>query len=83
MEHEASLVAQLVQNLLVMWEAQVQLLGQEDPLEKGNPLQYSCLKNYMDRRAWWATVHWVTKSWTQLSNFTFTFKHCVNGFTLL
>ena len=68
MEHEASLVAQLVQNLLVMWEAQDQLLGQEDPLEKGNPLQYSCLKNYMDRRAWWATVHWVTKSWTQLSN---------------
>ena len=61
MEHEASLVAQLVQNLLVMWEAQVQLLGQEDPLEKGNPLQYSCLKNYMDRRAWWATVHWVTE----------------------
>ena len=38
MEHEASLVAQLVQNLLAMWEAQVQFLGQEDPLEKGNPL---------------------------------------------
>ena len=38
MEDEASLVAQLVQNLLAMWEAQVQFLGQEDPLEKGNPL---------------------------------------------
>ena len=62
MEHEASLVAQLVQNLLAMWEAQVQFLYQEDPLEKGNPPQYSGLKNYMDRRAWWATVHWVTKS---------------------
>ena len=49
----------------------------------GNPLQYSCLENSMDGGAWWATVHWVTKSWTQLSNFTFTFKHCVNGFTLL
>ena len=33
----------------------------------GHPLQYSCLKNPMDRRAWPATVHWVTKSQTQLS----------------
>ena len=30
----------------------------------GNPLQYSCLENHMDRGAWWATVHGVTKSWT-------------------
>ena len=30
----------------------------------GNPLQYSCLENPMDREAWWATVHRVTKSWT-------------------
>ena len=30
----------------------------------GNPLQYSCMKNPMDRGAWWATVHGVTKSWT-------------------
>ena len=37
----------------------------------GNPLQYSCLENPMDRGAWWATVHGVPKSWTQLSNFTF------------
>ena len=29
-----------------------------------NPLQYSCLENSMDRGAWWATVHGVTKSWT-------------------
>ena len=34
----------------------------------GNPLQYSCLGNPMDRGAWWAIVHGVTKSWTQLSN---------------
>ena len=27
----------------------------------GNPLQYSCLENPMDRGAWWATVHWVTE----------------------
>ena len=32
----------------------------------GNPLQYSCLENPMDREAWWATVHRVTKSWTLL-----------------
>ena len=32
----------------------------------GNPLQYSCLENPMDRGAWWATVHGVTKSWTWL-----------------
>ena len=33
----------------------------------GNPLQYSCLKNAMDRRAWQAPVHGVAKSWTRLS----------------
>ena len=32
-----------------------------------NPLQYSCLANIQDRGASWATVHGVTKSWTQLS----------------
>ena len=36
--------------------------------ENGNPLQYSCLGNPMDRGAWWATVHGVAKSWTQLSD---------------
>ena len=30
----------------------------------GTPLQYSCLENPMDRGAWWAAVHGVTKSWT-------------------
>ena len=33
----------------------------------GNLLQYSCLENSMDRGAWWAIVHGVAKSWTQLS----------------
>ena len=32
----------------------------------GNPLQYSCLENPMDRGAWWALVHVVTESWTRL-----------------
>ena len=41
----------------------------------GTPLQYSCLENPMDGGAWWAAVHGVAKSWTWLSNFTFTF-HC-------
>ena len=31
-----------------------------------NPLQYSCLENPMDRGVWWAIIHGVTKSWTQL-----------------
>ena len=34
----------------------------------GHPLQYSCLENSMDRGAWWATVHGVTKSQTRLNN---------------
>ena len=36
----------------------------------GYPLQYSCLGNSMDRGAWRATVHGVTKSWTQVSSLT-------------
>ena len=46
-----------------MW---VQSLGWEDsPGEgNGNPLQYSCQENPMDRGAWWATVHGVAKSQT-------------------
>ena len=38
----------------------------------GNPLQYSCLGNPMDRGAWRATVHEVTRSWTRLSKRTTT-----------
>ena len=43
-------------------------LGRSPGRGNGNPLQYSCLEHPMDRRAWWATVHEVAKSWTQLSN---------------
>ena len=39
----------------------------------GTPLQYCCLENPMDGGAWWAAVHGVAKSQTQLSDFTFTF----------
>ena len=38
----------------------------------GNPLQCSCLENPMEEGTWWAAVHGVTKSRTQLSDFTFT-----------
>ena len=36
----------------------------------GNPLQYSCLENPMDRGAWQATVHRVAKNWTRLKTFS-------------
>ena len=39
-------------------------LGRSTEKGNGNPLQYSCLENPMDRGAWQATVHGVTKSWT-------------------
>ena len=42
-----------------------------------NSPQYSCLENPMDRGAWRATIHGVTKSWTRLSDFT-----SLNKFTL-
>ena len=43
-------------------------LGRSPGGGHGNPLQYSGLENSMDRRAWWAIVHGVAKSRTQLSN---------------
>ena len=51
-------------------------LGRKDPLEQemaGNSLQCSCLGNAMDRGAWQAIVHGAAKSWTRLSDCTFTF----------
>ena len=43
-------------------------LGRSPREGNGNPLQYSCLEKSMDRGAWWATVHGVTKSWTRLND---------------
>ena len=48
--------------LYSLYTAIMQYLG------NGNPLQYSCLENSVDRGTWWAPVHGVTNSWTQLSN---------------
>ena len=46
-------------------------LGRSPGEGNGNPLKYSGLENLMDRGAWWAKVHGVTKSQTPLSDFTF------------
>ena len=65
----ASLVAQMVKNLPAMWNTWVQPLGWEDPLEEGMATHSSILawRIPMDSAAWRATIHGVTKSWTQLS----------------
>ena len=65
---EISLVAEMVKSLPAMWETQLWSLGQEDPLEKEMATHSSVLENPIDREAWWATVHGVTKSRTLLSN---------------
>ena len=44
--------------------------GRSLGVKNGNPLQYSCLENLMDRGAWWVTVHAVAKSQTRLSSHT-------------
>ena len=41
----------------------------------GNPLQYSCPENSLDRQPWWAIVHGVARSWTGLNNWAQTHTH--------
>ena len=62
--HWSSLVAYMVKNLLAVWEIWVQSLGWEDSLEKEMATHSSILawRITMNRGAWWATVHRVTKS---------------------
>ena len=72
----ASSVSQLVKNLPVNAgdsrdKCSIPGLGRCPGEGNGNSLQYSCLENPMDREAWRATVHGVTKCGTRLSNFTF------------
>ena len=64
--YRAFLVAQTIKNLLAMWETWVGSLGCEGPLQKGLASHSSILawRIPMDRGAWWATVHGVTKSRT-------------------
>ena len=70
---EASQVVLVVQNLPAKAgdiRDAVWIPGSGRCLEGGhdNPLQYSGLENPMNRGAWWATVHGLAKSWTQLSD---------------
>ena len=58
------LVAQMVKNPFAMQETWVGSLGCEDPLEEGMATHSSILAWSMDRGAWRATIHEVTKSWT-------------------
>ena len=69
-------MAQTVKNPPAMQATRVHSLGREDPLGEGhgNPLQYSCLGNPMDRGAWWATVYGVIKNRTQLSDQHFSLR---------
>ena len=53
-------------------------LGRSPGEGNGTPLQHSSLENSMDGGAWWATVHGVAKSRTQLSDFTFIFHLLYN-----
>ena len=50
-------------------------LGRSPGEGNSNPFQYSYLKNLMDKGAWRATVHRVSKSWTQLSDETTTMQY--------
>ena len=52
-------------------------LGRSSGGGNGSPLQYSCLENPMDGGAWWAAVQGVAKSWTRLSDCTFTYFHAL------
>ena len=69
----ASLVAQMVKNPPAIWESWVWSLGWENPLEEGTAIHSSILawRITMDRGAWWVTVHRVTKSQTQMTDFHF------------
>ena len=71
-----SLVVQMVKSLPATWETQVQFLGWEDALEKEMATHSSILAwkiSWMEEPGRLHTVHEVTKSWTQVNDFTFTF----------
>ena len=66
---EMPILAWVVTASTSIWKVPNTVIGEGN----GTPLQYSCLENPKDGGAWWATVHGVAKSRTQLTNFTFTF----------
>ena len=55
--------------------ASARAMGSTPGEGNGNPLQYSCMKNPMDRGTWWATVHGITKSQTWLTDWAHTHTH--------
>ena len=71
-------LAQVVNNLPAIRETWVSIpsLGTAPGEGNGNPLQFSCLKNPMDRGAWWATVHKVVSSQTGLGDLTLSLSAC-------
>ena len=84
-KHGFSQVVLAVKNLLantrdVRDPGLIPRLGRSPGEGNVNPLQYSCLENSMDRGAWQATIHGVSKSWTQLKRLsTHTHKRNVAG----
>ena len=64
-----SQVAQWVKNLPALQEmwGRFSWVGEVPGEGKGNPLQYSCLENPLDREDWWAKVHGIAKSQTRLN----------------
>ena len=78
--YRASLVAYLVEGLPAVRDpSSIPGSGRSPGEGNGNPLQYPCLENPMDRGACWATAHGVAKSWTRLSDFTYTYR-CFRSF---
>ena len=77
-----SLIAQLVKNLPAVQETWGSIPGSgRSPGEgHGSWLQYSCLENPMDRGAWWAAVHGVTRVGHDWVTFTFTFQASSKSF---
>ena len=63
-----SLMSQTIKNLLARVLSSIPGSERSPGEGNGNPLQYSCLENSVDRGTWWAIVHGVAKSQTQLSD---------------
>ena len=72
MEYYAAIKKNTFESVLMRW-MKLEPIIQSDGEGNGTLLQCSCLENPMGGGAWWAAVHGVAKSQTQLSDFIFTF----------
>ena len=69
MASQVALVVKSLPPVQETWETRFNpWVGKSPGGGNGKPFQYSCLENPMDRGNWWARVHGVAKSWTQLSD---------------